>query len=201
MHSPVHHFERLLYFNGEVGAEFLHKALKNGASNVAMGAFTAAEDHLHFHFVALLKELLGLIYADLQVAFADAHGKTNTLDFHLFGLRPLFAHLLLFLILEVAVIGEFTHRWLCFWRNLDQVHASLLCHGNCLRGGQNAKWQAIFVDHAHLWNHNVVVRFELLNFELWFLKSAVAVNAHCFGVKRCENDRPKREIVLVFSWA
>lgn len=92
---------------------------------VSMGLFSTTENHLCLYLISLLKELLSLIDANIEVANTNAWCKANALDLDFFGLRALFACLLFFLVFKLAVISKLTYRWHGLWGYLNDIHTAL----------------------------------------------------------------------------
>src|SRR5688572_17268762 len=93
-------------------------------------------------------------------------------DFLYFGRFTFGLHLLFFLLLlvkEFIVIDDFTNRWICLWRNFDQIKLLFLRHSQSILYRINTHLYIItYQPHLRYADHLICAVFLLLFFsESW----------------------------------
>ena len=76
----------------------------------------------NFHLVSLFKKLECLSESNFSIAHTDTYRKANAFDVDFGGLSLTLLRLLFFLVFELTVVKNFTHRRLSLWGNFNKIH-------------------------------------------------------------------------------
>ena len=145
-HEQASAFHLWLALFDRAVAKHLIEAGHDVHADLAVRDLASAEADGHLDFVAVRKELDGLLGFDLHIANVDGCGKARFLELDDLLILPLFLFALAHLKAIFAVVHELADRGIAVWRDFDQIQFALVGHFLRRADIYDAELVAIFAD-------------------------------------------------------
>lgn len=140
---------------------FFDHTLNNLETQFAVSVFTSAEHQGNFNAVAMFDELAEVAHFGVVVVISHVDPEFNFFELGLHLVLLLLFLFLFLVVLEFAVVHDFTHGWLAVRSDLDQIKTVILRSLEGDPGFYNSELIAVIVNDANFRDTNAMIDSDL----------------------------------------